>query len=230
MPELNKKTRAIKWEQIITALENWRASFPSEKGMPSVSTVAERYKKDPWAVLISTLISLRTKDEVTMSASQQFLAQIGTPGDCTKFSRTAIEKMIYPAGFYRTKADNIKKIAEILLEKYSGKVPADLDTLLSLPGVGRKTANLVIIEAFDLDGICVDTHVHRISCRTGWVNTKSADETEQELRKILPLEFWKRINALLVLYGQHICRPISPFCSKCVIKTHCKRINVEKTR
>jgi endonuclease-3 len=141
-----------------------------------------------------------------------------------------IAALAYPAGFYRTKAANLKKIAAILLDKYGGKVPSDLDTLLELPGVGRKTANLVITEAYNKDGICVDIHVHRISNRAGWVTSRNPEETEMTLRQILPRKYWKIINPLLVLYGQNLCRPISPFCSRCVIKSHCKRIAVDKTR
>jgi endonuclease-3 len=137
---------------------------------------------------------------------------------------------MYPAGFYKTKTKNLQAIAQILIEKYKGKVPADMDALLALPGVGRKTANLVLIEAFDMDGICVDTHVHRICNRAGWLAAKTPEDTEMKLRLVLPREFWKRINALLVLYGQQICRPISPFCSQCVMPAHCQRINVDKSR
>ena len=141
-----------------------------------------------------------------------------------------IEKLIYPAGFYRNKAASLKKIASILINQYNSKVPASMDDLLALPGVGRKTANLVLTEAFDLDGLCVDIHVHRISNRCGWVSTKTPDETEMILREILPLKYRKRINSLLVLYGQKLCRPVSPFCSCCVIKKQCARNGVDRSR
>jgi endonuclease-3 len=141
-----------------------------------------------------------------------------------------IAKLIYPVGFYRNKAASLKKIAVILLEQYDGKVPASMDNLLNLPGVGRKTANLVLTEAFDLDGLCVDIHVHRISNRCGWLTSKTPEETEMILRKILPKKYWKRINYLLVLYGQRLCRPVSPFCSTCVIIKHCERNRVERSR
>jgi endonuclease-3 len=139
-------------------------------------------------------------------------------------------RLAYPAGFYRTKAANLAKIANILLEKYSGSVPADMDALLNLPGVGRKTANLVLTEAFDMYGICVDIHVHRICNRAGWVCTSEPEKTEMTLREKLPKRYWKRINGLLVLYGQNICRPQSPICSRCVIGEHCKRQGVGKSR
>jgi len=141
-----------------------------------------------------------------------------------------VARLAYPAGFYRTKAANLKKIAAILLAEYNGEIPPDMDALLALPGVGRKTANLVLIEAFDLPGICVDVHVHRISNRCGWLRTKTPEETEMTLRAILPKKYWKGLNALLVLYGQNLCRPVSPWCSRCVIRAHCGKIGVERSR
>jgi len=138
--------------------------------------------------------------------------------------------LIYPAGFYHNKAVSLKKIAVILIKQYGGKIPSTMDELLALPGVGRKTANLVLNEAFDIDAICVDIHVHRISNRCGWLFNKTPDETEMMLREILPLKYWKRINYLLVLYGQKLCRPVSPFCSKCVIKKYCAQNGVDKSR
>jgi endonuclease-3 len=152
------------------------------------------------------------------------------PQELAAMKEAQVARLAYPAGFYRTKAASLKKIAAILLDQYNGEVPADMDALLALPGVGRKTANLVLIEAFDLPGICVDVHVHRISNRCGWLRTKTPEETEMTLREILPKKYWKGINALLVLYGQNLCRPLSPYCSRCVIKPHCKQVGVEKTR
>lgn len=211
---------------IITALEKWREGFND----PSVTLVAERYRRDPWPVLVSTILSLRTKDEVTLEASKRLLAQAPGPAELAALSEETIARLAYPAGFYKTKAASLKKIAAILLERYEGSVPADMDALLALPGVGRKTANLVLIEAFDLPGICVDVHVHRISNRRGWVSTKTPEETEMTLREILPPKYWKGLNALLVLYGQRLCRPVSPFCSRCVISGGCKRIGVDRAR
>ncbi|MDR2098004.1 MAG: endonuclease III [Spirochaetaceae bacterium] len=211
------------WTAIVGALEAWRDSFPKDSdSVPSVSTVAERYRRDAWAVLVSTIISLRTKDKVTLAASGKLLEKAPDAASFLALPAEEAERLIFPAGFYRTKAANLRKISEILIEKYGGKVPADMDALLALPGVGRKTANLVLIEAFDMDGICVDTHVHRIANRTGWLESRSPDETETILRRILPLKFWKRINALLVLYGQQVCRPRGQRCSSCVITKHCK--------
>jgi len=219
------------WDAIHRALEKWREMMHSGPGGdPAVTTVAERYSHSPWAVLVSTILSLRTKDDVTLESSKRLLAMAASPEKLAAMSEDQIANLAYPAGFYRTKASNLKKIASILIYQYNGKIPADMDSLLALPGVGRKTANLVLIEAFDLPGICVDVHVHRISNRCGWLCTKTPEETEMTLREILPKKYWKGLNALLVLYGQNLCRPISPYCSRCVITSHCKRVGVEKNR
>ena len=221
----------INWDSIFCALEKWRDSISPDAGNdPSVSTVAQQYRHDPWAVLVSIVISLRTKDEVTIAASRRLLEKASSPSKLAAMKETAIEKLIYPAGFYRNKAASLKKTANILLEHHGGKVPASLDDLLLLPGVGRKTANLVLNEAFDLDAICVDIHVHRITNRCGWLSGKNPEETEMILREILPKKYWKRINYLLVLYGQKLCRPVSPFCSCCVIKKNCSRNGVARSR
>ncbi|WP_461246339.1 endonuclease III domain-containing protein [Treponema sp. R6D11] len=221
-----------KWDDIFSALEKWREEIIAKKGAedPSVTTVAQQYRQDPWAVLVSTILSLRTKDEVTIVASKRLLEKAGSPEELKAMKAQRIEKLIYPVGFYRNKAASLKKIASILLEQYSGKVPASMEALLDLPGVGRKTANLVLTEAFDLDGLCVDIHVHRISNRCGWLSSKTPEDTEMVLREILPRKYWKCINYLLVLYGQKLCRPVSPFCSQCVIKKHCAHNGVVKSR
>ncbi len=218
----------IKWEAIFAALEKWRKELGEQD--PSVNTVAEQYSRSPWAVLVSTIISLRTKDDVTLAASEKLLEKAASPAELSALRQDKIEKLIYPAGFYRNKAASLKKIAAILIEQYNGKVPASMEVLLSLPGVGRKTANLVLNEAFDLDAVCVDIHVHRISNRCGWLTSKNPEETEMILREILPKKFWKRINRLLVLYGQKLCRPVSPFCSRCVIAKFCSRRDVNHFR
>ncbi len=218
----------IKWEAIFAALEKWREEMGEDD--PSVNTVAEQYSRSPWAVLVSTIISLRTKDDVTLAASEKLLEKAASPAELVSLRQDKIEKLIYPAGFYRVKAASLKKIAAILLDKYDGKVPSSMEVLLSLPGVGRKTANLVLNEAFDLDAVCVDIHVHRISNRCGWLTSKNPEETEMILREILPKKFWKRINRLLVLYGQKLCRPVSPFCSRCVIAKFCSRRDVNHFR
>jgi len=231
----------VKWDAVHRALAKWREGLqkPEEEDgpgnrpalkEPSVTTIAERYQGDPWAVLVSTILSLRTKDEVTLEASKRLLEKAPGPNELLALPEAGIAALIYPAGFYRNKAASLKKIAGILLERYAGRVPADMDALLALPGVGRKTANLVLIEAFDLPGICVDIHVHRISNRCGWLSSKTPDETETILREILPKKYWKGLNALLVLYGQNLCRPVSPFCSRCVIAAHCNRLGLDRSR
>ena len=184
----------------------------------------------PFKVLISTVLSLRTKDLTTEGASHRLFGLARTPDEMLGLSIAQIEKAIYPVGFYHTKAKNIHKICAILKEKYKGKVPDELELLLELPGVGRKTANLVVTVAYNKPGICVDTHVHRISNRWGMVRTTSPDETEFALRKILPKPYWIPFNDLLVSYGQNLCVPISPFCSRCPIRDLCPQKGVTKTR
>jgi endonuclease-3 len=224
--------KEIDWDAIMSALEAWRDSLGAGGAGedPSVTTIAEKYRHDGWAVLVSTILSLRTKDAVTLAASRALLAKAPTPQALCALRVEDIEKLAYPAGFYKTKARNLLQIARILIEKHGGEPPADMDALLALPGVGRKTANLVLIEAYDMDGICVDTHVHRISNRAGWLSSKSPDATETALRELLPRRYWKKINLLLVLYGQRVCRPISPFCSTCALFAHCARRGVDKNR
>jgi endonuclease-3 len=230
------------WDAVFTALEDWRDTWLREHAEgedPAVSTIAEHYSQDPWAVLASTILSLRTKDETTLVASRRLLEKYPTMEALVSRPAVEIEKLIYPVGFYHTKAENLKRIAKILIEENGARVPDDMDALLALPGVGRKTANLVLSEAYHIDAICVDTHVHRISNRAGWLDrtnglgaagTKSPEETEMVLREKLPQRYWQTINKLLVFYGQQICRPISPRCSVCVIAAHCERRNVERSR
>lgn len=197
--------------------------------LPSVSRIAEKLR-DPFRILISTMISLRTKDEVTLAASARLFAQAETPEQMCKLSEETIAELIYPAGFYKTKAGNIKKTAEILRWEYGGSVPDSEEALLALPGVGRKTANLVLNLGFGIDAICVDTHVHRISNRLGLVETKIPEETERELMKVLPKKYWIEINELLVNFGQQVCTPQSPFCSRCLLADMCPRTGVERSR
>ena len=200
-----------------------------KNGKPIVTEISEK-DKDPFKILIGTLLSLRTKDEITKQAANKLFAVADTPQNILKLAKTQIEKLIFPVGFYHRKAKNIKAISEIILKKYACKVPNNLDELLALPGVGRKTANLVFVLGFDKFGICVDTHVHRISNRMGFVKTKSPEETEFALRKKLPKKYWKIYNDYLVSFGQNICKPISPFCSKCKIEKFCSKIGIERNR
>ena len=197
--------------------------------VPIVTLVAER-SKDPFQVLISTMLSLRTKDEVTTVASRRLFAEANNPRTMLKLSARKIQKLIYPVGFYKTKTENIRAVCRILLDQYGSRVPDDLDELLKLPGVGRKTANLVITLGYGKPGICVDTHVHRISNRLGYVNTKNPDATEMALREKLPPQWWIPINDILVAFGQSLCKPISPWCSRCAVEEHCEKVGVTRFR
>lgn len=197
--------------------------------VPIVTLMAET-SESPFRILISCVLSLRTQDATTTQASRRLFALADAPAAMRKLSARTIEKAIYPVGFYRTKAKAIRAICRDLVDKYSGKVPDEIDELLKLQGVGRKTANLVVTLGYRKPGICVDTHVHRISNRWGYVRTKSPKETEFALRKKLPPEFWIEYNDLLVSFGQHLCRPISPVCSKCPVEKYCAKINVTTRR
>jgi endonuclease-3 len=188
------------------------------------------YIQSPFTVLVSCLLSLRTQDKTTSAASERLFHLARTPHAMAKLPGLIIEKAIYPVGFYNTKAKNIKKICSLLLSEYNGRVPDDIDELLKLPGVGRKTANLVITLGYNKPGICVDTHVHRITNRWGYVQTKTPEQTEMALREKLPLRYWIIINDLLVAYGQNLCKPISPFCSQCKIESYCNRLGVKAFR
>jgi len=197
--------------------------------VPIVTQVAQR-SRDPFQILISTLLSLRTKDEVTSQASHRLFKKANTPRSMVKLSASELRHLIYPVGFYKRKAENIIQVSRILIEKYNGNVPDDLDELLKLPGVGRKTANLVITLGFGKPGICVDTHVHRISNRLGYVRTKTPEKTEIALREKLPPEWWIPINDILVAFGQALCKPVSPWCSRCLVEQFCERVGVDKHR
>jgi endonuclease-3 len=181
-------------------------------------------------ILVSTVLSLRTKDKTTEEASHRLFREAQTPKELLKLSVLEIEKLIYPVGFYRTKAKNLLKICEILEKRFGGKVPDTMEDLLSLPGVGRKTANLVMTVGHNQLGICVDTHVHRISNRWGLVKTKTPEETEMRLRTILPKRYWIEYNDLLVAFGQNLCVPVSPFCSRCKLSGLCPKLHVGKHR
>jgi endonuclease-3 len=184
----------------------------------------------PYQILIATLLSLRTKDSLTAQVTPRLFALADTPAQMVRLTAEQIEQAIYPVGFYRTKAQTILHVSHRLLDDFGGAVPANLDDLLSLKGVGRKTANLVLTAGFGLPGICVDIHVHRISNRWGYINTKTADQSELALRQKLPPEYWLEYNKLLVTLGQNICTPISPRCSQCPLKQICPKIKVDQHR
>lgn len=212
--------------KVMRLLEKELAQF----GLPPVSAMAEEDVVDPFKILVSTIISARTKDEVTGPATERLFALADSPGAMQNLSEEKIEKAIFPAGFYHTKAKAIRRAAAELVERFGSRVPDTIEELLTLPGVGRKTANLVVTLAHNKAGICVDTHVHRITNRWGYVKTKTPRETEQALRAKLPKKHWIAINTILVMHGQNICKPISPLCSRCPVFPHCDRVGVTKSR
>jgi len=196
---------------------------------PVITFISER-GATPFEILVSTVLSLRTKDEVTAEAAHRLFQVAKTPEDLVNLDEAILKKLIYPVGFYPTKAKRLLSISRILIEQYGGRVPDSLDELLTLPGVGRKTANLVMTEGFKVPAVCVDTHVHRISNRIGYVNTKTPEKTEFALREKLPRKYWIKYNELLVSFGQTVCRPVSPFCSTCTVADICPKIGVIRSR
>jgi len=193
-------------------------------------TEMKKLETTPYRILIATILSLRTRDEQTKEASVRLFALADTPEKMVALDQETIEKAAYPVGFYRNKARSIQEVSQILIHRYGGEVPRDLDLLLELPGVGRKTANLVLTQGFGLPGICVDTHVHRICNRLGYVKTRTPEDTEMELRRRLPPRHWIPINDLLVSFGQNLCLPLSPWCSRCRVREMCARVGVGKSR
>ena len=218
----------MKFDQIHTVIATLREEYKYWQ-TPAVTIVAQ-CNGSPYKVLISCIISLRTKDEVTALSSARIFARAQTPETMVELSAEAISQLIYPAGFYRTKAEQISLLSQRLVEEYGGIVPDSIDELLLFKGVGRKTANLVMTLGFGKPGICVDTHVHRICNRLGYLSTKSPDESERVLRVQLPPEYWDRINDLLVAFGQNHCHPVSPRCSNCKLSAICDRVGVKVSR
>lgn len=194
--------------------------------VPVITRISQQEKSDPYLVLIGTLLSLRTKDETTEKAMEKLIKRAKTPQELLKIPEEELQKLIYPVGFYRIKSRTLRDVSEIIINKYAGQVPDSIDELLTIKGIGRKTANLVITEGFGKPGICVDTHVHRISNRLGVVSTKNPHETEESLRRVLPKQYWIIYNTLLVTFGKRICKPISPLCSTCSLSQICKNIGV----
>lgn len=197
---------------------------------PVLGVVSRESNRDPFRILIACLLSLRTKDKTTGEASGRLFALAHQPASMLALPLQKIEQAIYPVCFYRTKAKSIHAICRRLLDVYRGAVPDSIEELVTLSGVGRKTANLVVTVAFGKPGICVDIHVHRISNRWGYVKTKTPEETEEALRRKLPKPHWITFNDLLVPYGQHLCQPVSPFCSQCKLTEYCDRVGVKKSR
>jgi endonuclease-3 len=197
---------------------------------PASFYIVDQFGRDPFLILISCLLSLRTKDTVSWPASVRLFEQATTPESLLKISIEQLQKIIYPVAFYRKRAVNLHEVCHFLLENYAGKVPSDLEKLLQIPGVGLKTANLVLAQGFGIPALCVDTHVHRIANRLGLVQTKTPEQTEAALKQVLPPELWIDCSQLLVTWGQNICVPVSPKCSQCVLAPLCPRVGVTKNR
>jgi endonuclease-3 len=199
-----------------------------ERTPPAMVKIGQ--KADAFRILVGCLISARTRDEVTEAACSRLFQRIKGPKGLLKLTPRQLEEKIYPVAFYRNKAKALKSLSADLMDRFDGQVPETLEELLTLQGVGRKTANLTLILAFDGMGICVDTHVHRITNRWGYVETATPDQTEQALREKLPQKHWQKINEWLVGFGQTVCKPISPLCSQCPVDKHCPQVGVEKHR
>ena len=198
--------------------------------LPAVEKIAEEAREDAFRVLIATVLSARTQDATTAAASARLFRKAPTARRVAALSVPAIARLIYPVSFYRTKARHVQAACEALLQRFGGRVPGTMEELLTLPGVGRKTANLVVSLGYGKPGMCVDTHVHRISNRLGYVSTKTPEETEFVLRAKLPRPYWTDYNTLMVTFGRQVCRPVSPLCSRCPVFRFCDRKNVVRSR
>ena len=207
-------------KEVQKAVQEWEIPYLSQA----------KVTRDPYRTLVGCMMSLRTKDETTHDAAERLFSVAATPWEMRQLSEDKIASLIYPVGFYRQKAVNIVALSKRMCEEYDGKVPKTIIELITFRGVGRKTANLVVTEAFHLPGICVDTHVHRISNRWGYVTTRTPDETERALREKLPKRYWMSINRVLVSYGKNRCTPQSPWCSVCTIEPMCAQAKVTRTR
>ena len=196
---------------------------------PAVEKIAEETQEDPFHVLIATMLSAQTKDAVTAAASERLFTVASTPKAMAALPVSRIQKLIYPVSFYRNKARHVKQACRQLLENFGGEVPDTMEELLTLQGVGRKTANLVLILSHaSRSNICVDTHVHRISNRLGWVKTRTPEQTENALYKVVPRKWWPDVNLYLVMWGQNVCKPVYPRCRACVASAMCPRLGVTK--
>ena len=213
-------------DRAMRVLKRWMKQYK----LPIVSAYAQKGSVSPFKVLIATVLSLRTKDETTSGASKRLFAVADSPQKILDLPVKKIEEIIYPVGFYKVKAKTLHTVCDTLIKKHSGRVPSDLDELLAIKGVGRKTANLVVTIGYNLPGICVDTHVHRISNRWGYIDTKTPDKSETALREILPKKYWIEYNDLLVTFGQNVCLPVSPHCSTCKLADICPKKGVKRQR
>jgi endonuclease-3 len=223
-PKRKTTTTSDEWESAFAELRRHAQAFPS----PSLNTLTDG-GSTPWQILAATILSLRTKDQVTLDASRRLFAAAPDPKATRGLDETALAGLIFPAGFYKTKAKTLKTIAALLADA-GDEVPRTRDGLLALPGVGRKTANLVLNLAFGIDAICVDTHVHRIPNRLGWIRTESPEESETALEALWPRRHWIEANGLLVLFGQTVCLPVSPRCTSCPFEAKCPRAGVTRSR
>jgi len=224
----NRAATAMDNEAVTEVIRRLRQERPSWDD-PYVTELAET-AHDPFRVLIATLLSLRTKDEVTAAASRRLFALATTPAAMAELPTEKIAQAIYPVGFYKTKAKTIKEVCRELIARFDSRVPDTIAELCSLKGVGRKTANLVLSLGYGKEAICVDTHVHRISNRLGYVRTKTPQQTESALQEKLPRDFWSFYNSLLVAFGRHVCLPLSPLCSRCPVLQLCERVGVTRSR
>jgi endonuclease III len=213
----------------IAAVNRVLAKAYGEHDAPIVDFI-QAQTRDPFRVLVTTILSARTKDDTTTEAAYRLFAEVTTPADLRGVSLERLERLIFPVGFYHTKARHLRALPDALDQKFGGRIPDTVEELCELPGVGRKTANLVVAIAFDKPAICVDVHVHRISNRFGLVSTRTPFETEMALRDLLPRRYWKTWNSLLVSFGQTLCTPIGPWCSRCPIPRYCDRIGVTRSR
>ncbi len=201
-----------------------------QKWEAPVVTLIAQHTNDPFRVLVSALISTRTRDETTAEVCKRLFERIKNPYDLIEIPTEELEKLLYPVGFYRVKARHLKELGKELVEKFGGKVPSNLEDLLSLKGVGRKVANLVLADGYGTPAICVDTHVHRITNRWGLVKTKNPLQTEKQLMKKVPKEYWTVMNRLLVAFGQRICTPLSPKCDTCPVCDYCSKVGLTKKK
>lgn len=226
MAEQQKRETARRAERIISELRHATIGMAE----PAVTQIINEYGKKPFLILISCLLSLRTKDTTSLPISKKLFEYAQTPQELLNLPLRKLEELIRPVGFYRQKARTLHEVSHALIKRFGGTVPRTEQELLSIKGVGRKTANLVLGEGFDVPAICVDTHVHRISNRLGLVKTITPERTEQQLKLVLPRKNWVEFNRLLVMWGQNVCTPLSPFCSRCEIVKWCSRIGVKKSR
>lgn len=202
----------------------------TNRPLPAAELIVKEYGRDPFLILISCILSLRTKDPISLAASGRLFEYVRTPAAMVGMSVQSIADLIYPVGFYRKKAETIIHISHMIIDRYQGVVPSDEGALLALPGVGRKTMNLVRGVAFGIPSLCVDTHVHRIANRLGWIATNSPEETEIALKKIVPEQYWIELNTLFVMWGQSLCAPMSPWCTACPLQLVCQKVGVKKRR